>query len=50
VCNTSLADIEKLHIPDKDEMTALMAHLSYSQFSRQELMNGYAWSIVNESH
>lgn len=49
VCNTSLADIEKLHIPDKDEMTALMAHLSYCQFSRAEMMNGYAWDTVNES-
>tara|TARA_B110000503_G_scaffold92600_1_gene139639 strand:- start:2127 stop:3833 length:1707 start_codon:yes stop_codon:yes gene_type:complete len=48
VCNTNLAEVEKLHIPDKDEMTALMAHLSYCQFSRQELMNGYAWNIVNE--
>ena len=49
VCNTKLSDVEKLHIPDKDEMTALMAHLSYCQFSRQELMSGYAWDTVNES-
>jgi lipopolysaccharide biosynthesis glycosyltransferase len=49
VCNTDLADIEKLHIPDQDEMTALMAHLSYAQFSKEEMMNGYAWDIVNES-
>ena len=49
VCNSSLADVEKLHIPDKDEMTALMAHLSYCQFSRTELMNGFAWDTVNES-
>lgn len=49
VCNTSLSDVERLHIPDKDEMTALMAHLSYAQFSREEMMNGYAWSVVNES-
>jgi lipopolysaccharide biosynthesis glycosyltransferase len=49
VCNTSLEEIENLHIPDKDEMTALMAHLSYCQFSRSELMNGFAWDTVNES-
>ena len=49
VCNTSLEEIENLHIPDKDEMTALMAHLSYCQFSRGELMNGFAWDTVNES-
>jgi lipopolysaccharide biosynthesis glycosyltransferase len=50
VCNTTLAEVENLHIPDRDEMTALMAHLSYCQFSRGELMNGFAWDIVNESH
>lgn len=49
VCNTKLDDVEELHIPDKDEMTALMSHLSYAQFSREEMMNGYAWDIVNES-
>ena len=49
VCNTSLAEVENLNKPDKDEMTALMAHLSYCQFSRQEMMNGYAWNILNES-
>ncbi len=49
VCNTNLNQVEDLHIPDKDEMTALMAHLSYAQFSREEMMNGYAWEIVNES-
>ena len=49
LCNTSLAEVENLNIPDKDEMIALMAHLSYCQFSRQEMMNGYAWDMVNES-
>jgi lipopolysaccharide biosynthesis glycosyltransferase len=49
VCNTDLKDVENLHIPDQDEMTNLMAHLSYCQFSREEMMNGYAWEIVNES-
>tara|TARA_B110000285_G_scaffold70319_1_gene80945 strand:+ start:3551 stop:5251 length:1701 start_codon:yes stop_codon:yes gene_type:complete len=48
VCNTDLNQVEDLHIPDKDEMTALMSHLSYAQFSREEMMNGYAWDIVNE--
>jgi lipopolysaccharide biosynthesis glycosyltransferase len=49
VCNTQLSDIENLHRPKEDEMMALMAHLSYCQFSRQEMMNGYAWEILNES-
>jgi lipopolysaccharide biosynthesis glycosyltransferase len=47
VCNTSLEEIENLHKPDKDEMTALMSHLSYCQFSRGELMSGFAWDIIN---
>ena len=46
VCNTELKDIEKLNRPDKDEMYALMCHLSYCQFNREEMMNGYAWSQV----
>jgi lipopolysaccharide biosynthesis glycosyltransferase len=46
VCNTKLSDIENLHRPDKDEMYALMCHLSYCQFSREEMMNGYAWEMV----
>jgi len=29
-------------------MYALIKHLSYCQFTRDEMMNGYAWSIVNE--
>jgi len=49
VCNTQLDDVDKLHIPNKDEMLALMSHLSYAQFNRQEMMNGYAWDIVNEN-
>ena len=49
VCDTQLDDVDKLHIPNKDEMLALMSHLSYAQFNRQEMMNGYAWDIVNEN-
>ena len=48
VCNTKLSDIEKLHKPSKDEMHALMCHLSYCQFNREEMMNGTAWRIVSE--
>ena len=50
VCNTKLSEVESLNRPDKDEMTALMAHLSYCQFTRTEMMNGYAWEVVNESN
>jgi len=48
VCNTKLSDIENLNKPSSDEMYALMTHLSYAQFNREEMMTGYAWRIVNE--
>ena len=48
LCNTELSDVENLNKPTEDEMYALMKHLSYCQFTRDEMMNGYAWSIVNE--
>jgi lipopolysaccharide biosynthesis glycosyltransferase len=50
VCNTSLKQIEKLNRPDKDTMIALMAHLSYCQFTLKEMTSGYAWNMVNESY
>lgn len=50
VCNTKLKEIEKLNRPDKDTMTALMAHLSYCQFTLKEMTSGYAWNMVNESY
>ena len=50
VCNTSLADVEsRLYRPGPDEMLALMAHLSYCQFTREEMMSGYAWNVVNDA-
>lgn len=49
LCNTSLSEVENLKKPLEDEMYALMKHLSYCQFTRDEMMNGYAWNIVNES-
>jgi hypothetical protein len=49
ICNTRLRDIEQLHFPSEDKMTAFMCHLSYAQFTREEIENGTAWRIVNES-
>lgn len=49
VCNTKLSEIENLNRPDKETMYGLMCHLSYCQFTRTEMMNGYAWDIVNDS-
>jgi len=49
LCNTSLSDVENLNIPDKDQMTMFARHLSYCQFNQQEMQNGTAWRIINES-
>ena len=48
ICSNSLSEIEDPIIPTRDVMTAFMKHLSYCQFNKQEMMNGYAWKIVNE--
>ena len=48
VCNTKLSEIENLRFPCKTEMTAFMCHLSYAQFTREEMLDGTAWSILNE--
>lgn len=48
MCNTKLMDIEdRLVIPTKDELLAFAAHLSYCQFTPQELRTGFAWKILN---
>jgi len=49
LCSRSLEDIENPYIPTLDEVSALMRHLSYAQFTLDELSNGYAWSILNEN-
>ena len=50
ICNTRIQDVERLHIPNKDEVEAFARHLSYAQFSYGEMQNGYAWRIINESN
>ena len=49
VCNADLSQIESLRFPKKDEMYAFMCHLSYAQFTRDEIADGTAWRIINES-
>tara|TARA_B100000780_G_scaffold41554_1_gene25822 strand:- start:5171 stop:6862 length:1692 start_codon:yes stop_codon:yes gene_type:complete len=48
LCNNKLSEVERLNKPSKEQMYTLMTHLSYAQFSREEMMNGYAWRIINE--
>jgi hypothetical protein len=50
ICSNSLSEIEDPIIPSRDVMTAFMKHLSYCQFNKQEMMNGYAWNLLNETN
>lgn len=50
LCNTSISDINNLNIPTKDQVYSFAKHLSYCQFTTQEMRSGYAWSILNESN
>lgn len=49
----SLSDLSKIEtprIPAREEVEDFAAHLSYCQFTLEEMKNGYAWSIVNENY
>lgn len=50
LCNTNLSEIEKLNTPSKDEMHKFMCYLSYGQFTREEMQNGFAWGMLNEGN
>jgi hypothetical protein len=47
VCSNTLAEIENPRIPTYDERNAWLRHLSYSQFTFDEMSNGTAWRILN---
>ena len=49
LCNKRIRDVENLRIPTKDQMYAFACHLSYAQFTQDEMKDGTAWQIVNES-
>lgn len=49
LCNTSISEIENLTKPSKDEIYAFACHLSYCQFTPQEMLSGLAMGIVDEN-
>ena len=49
LCNTSLSQVENPTTFDKLTMEAYAAHLTYCQFTKQEMQDGTAWRILNES-
>ena len=46
ICETKLENVESPRIPSKDEMYAFLTHLSYAQFTQPEMIDGYAWRIL----
>jgi hypothetical protein len=48
LCNTAIKDFNNLYLPTKQEIVRFAAHLSYCQFNSNEMLNGFAWSILNE--
>lgn len=47
MCNTKISEVENLKTFKPDEMMRFMAHLSYCQFTEEEMSNGFAWRILN---
>jgi hypothetical protein len=45
--NYQLQDIEKIKPAYPSDKQAWLNHLAYSQFTREELLSGYAWKIIN---
>jgi len=50
MCNTELKDVEHLRKHDKMTMERYMAHLAYCHFTEEEMRNGYAWRILQETY
>ena len=50
LCYNSLALIETPKIPTLDEVEEWAAHLSYCQFTPEEIASGFAWKILNEEY
>jgi len=46
ICETNLEKIEHPRIPTEDEMYAFIKHLSYAQFTQNEMADGTAWKIL----
>lgn len=49
VCETDLENIETPRIPSEEEMRQFLTHLSYSQFTQNEMEDGTAWKILQET-
>jgi hypothetical protein len=50
LCSQSLSEIENPLIPTLDQREAWLRHLSYSQFTFDEMSDGTAWHILQENY
>lgn len=48
ICNTSLSDVNNLNKPIKSTMKRFLSHLAYSQFTEDEIQNGYCWETMRK--
>jgi len=48
ICETNLLNIETPKIPSRSQVYMFLMHLSYSQFSQEEMNNGTAWRILQD--
>lgn len=47
LARNDLAEIENPLIPDDDEVRRFFCHLAYQQWTKTEMLNGTAWSMLN---
>lgn len=48
VLPVALTDMSQIENPVKPDRHKWLCHLSYSQFNRSEMVNGYAWNILKD--
>ena len=49
LCLSDLSLIEEPKIPAREEVENFVAHLSYCQFTLEEMKSGFAWKTIHES-
>ena len=47
IYNKDISKIEQLEVISDEEKYEWLNHLSYSQFTKEELKSGFAWDIVS---
>jgi len=48
LCETNLGKIEQPKYPSTEEVRALLCHLSYCQFTEDEMADGTAWRLLHD--